>query len=160
MRWTAIRLAGATAGVLLICAPGPATAQQSARFVVERITLASATGAPASARFVSVAVVAQSEVSGAASRCNDGFASAFGFWSVAGRPRVPLRLRLVADAVDTSSVGLEWTGSNPDFGVFRSISPQDVTDPANLLLQTPACQHTDIEAAGPGILFYKVQPLP
>lgn len=160
MRRTAIT-ASAWLSILVVTSwPLPVAAQQSDRFVMERVTLAAATGPTGAARFNTTAVVAPADPAGAASRCNDGYLTVTGFWSVARTAAVPLRLRLVADASDPAGVDLVWSGADPSFQVFRSPTAHDVTDPINLLTQTSDCRYTDAKAPAPGILYYRVEALP
>ena len=145
---------------VLIGAALPVYAQQSPRFVMNRASLSVVNGAAGSARFATVAVATQSAVSGSASHCNQGFVAGLGFWSVTGATPVPIVLHVDTQPTDTETLQLHWSGADPEFRLFRSTAPDDVTDPANLVLQTPNCLHTRIESDDTGLVFYKVLQAP
>lgn len=52
-------------------------------------------------------------------------------------------------------VALAWTGGRPPFGVFRSVDPSLVIDPANLLGETAGNAWIDLPPEGT-IFFYKI----
>jgi len=135
-------------------------AQESPRFVMDRASMSVVSGAATSARFSTVTVATQSAVSGSASHCNRGFHSGVGFWSFTGATRVPIVLHVDVERTDSTRVQLEWSGADEQFLLFRSNRPDNVTDPANLILQTTSCSHTQAEFDDPGIVFYKAQKSP
>ena len=55
----------------------------------------------------------------------------------------------------TGETVLEWTGGQPVFSVYRSVEPDDVTDPGNLLVETSDREWLDPPPAG-DLLFYLV----
>jgi hypothetical protein len=127
---------------------------------MERVAVSTAGGKAVSPRFATTAIVAQSPVAGAASFCNQGFVSGVGFWWLKGDVTVPIRLSLTVDQAAPDRIGLQWSGADDRFRLYRSTSPQDVTDPANLFKETPLCGFEEIQTPGPGLQFYRVLAVP
>jgi hypothetical protein len=127
---------------------------------MERVTVSAVTGTSSSARYSTTALIAQSPVSGAASHCNQGFISGIGFWSVTGNVSVPIELQLVFDQPLPDTVDLLWSGAEERFRLFRSSTPQDVTDPTNLVIETPSCGFVEVKPPVPGVQFYRVLVAP
>ena len=143
--------------MLIVVAIWPATAQQSANFSMDRISVTAVANTASSTNFETTVVVGQNSPSGASSFCNTGFINSTGFWSVLGDLPVPIQLR-VDKNTDPTAVDLMWTGADDTFQLFRSTSPVNVTDPTNLQLETPLCDASDTDASGSNILFYNVIP--
>jgi len=152
-RW---RMLGAALGGLLLCALPSSHAQQSSRFVMERVTVSAVTGTASSARYSTTALIAQSPLSGAASFCNQGYINGVGFWSATGNVLVPIELQLVFDQALPDTLGLQWSGAEERFQLFRSATPQDVIDPVNLVIETPSCEFAEVKPPAPGVQFYRV----
>lgn len=149
-----------TLAALLICALSQAMAQQSSRFVMERVSVSAVSGTASSSRFTTSAVIAHSPVAGGASHCNDGFVSGVGFWPLSGSVSVPILLQVSRKQSEPGELDLVWSGADPAFRVFRSTTPQDVSDPANLLIETPSCSHVESGHPVAGVVFYRVLAAP
>ena len=134
-----------------------ASAQQSASFRVDRVTLAAGAGPISSASYVTTITIAQEGPVGSVSRCNDGFLQSTGFWSVLGESPVPVWLLVDKDDSDPPEVELTWSGSSSLFTLYRSGVAESLIDPLNVLLTTPECAVTDAPPAAP-ITFYLVSP--
>jgi hypothetical protein len=133
-----------------------AFAQSSASFEMKRVSATAAGSTASSAGFESTVLIGQESPTGAASACNTGFLSSFGFWSVLGDLSVPIRLNVKRAAGDPQAVELTWTGADAEFNVFRSQTPNDVHDPTNLTLVTSECAAGDPRAGEADLVFYNV----
>jgi len=145
------------AAALALVAEGEAFAQESASFVMSRVTL-SATGAVSSSAHFDTRVTFGQEVPvGAASICNDGYHQSAGFWSLLGDQPVPTLLVATADAMTPGGVILSWTGSATEFDVYRADAPDSVVDPMNLSQTVFVCTTSDSPSFEP-IIYYMVAP--
>lgn len=151
-----MRKAGLIVGIALCC--GIALAQQSANYEMKRISIASGAAKTTSVNFDNSVVAAQPSPMGAGSVCNSGSVASLGFWSLAGDMPIPIRLSARVNTMNPLDVDLSWSGNVAQFAVYRSVSPQDVLNPANLVLQTGICATTDSPL--PDLVFYKVIPAP
>jgi hypothetical protein len=133
---------------------------ESSSFIMERVSLSAAGQTVASTDYETTIVFGQNSPSGAASNCNSGYVSSFGFWSALGDLPVPIQLRVAKDSTDESTVDLSWTGSDDVFQVFRSFTPHDVLDPANLDLEISECSASDPQAGAGDLIFYRVVARP
>lgn len=132
-------------------------AQESASFVMDRVTVSATASHAASAGFDMALTFGQEVPVGSASLCNVGFLQTLGFWSVLGTQDAPIRL-LVDHATDPAEVELQWTGSSDSFTVYRSDLPDTVVEPPNVALITPACAATDAPPVAVDIVYYLVLP--
>jgi hypothetical protein len=144
-------------GLSLAAVSGPARAQSSPRFALERLTIAGTTTEANSARFTMRATLAQEVPVGTAAACNNGYAHSNGFWSVMGDVPAQIVLRANRSATHPSEVDLSWTGSDPSFGIHRSDTPGGVSLPANLIRTTSSCAASDAPPAA-SVVYYLVVP--
>lgn len=151
------KLASLLAGAVLANLQLVAAAQETGIYVMDRMSLATASGRMTSPSYESTTVVGQIGLAGTASSCEDNVSS-FGFWSALGDLPVPIRLNIQRNAVDPGSVDLTWTGASIQFQTYRAFSPQDVLNPMNLYSEPFACAMTDGRAIDSDIIFYKVVP--
>lgn len=93
---------------------------------------------------------------GSSGVCPSGAASALGFWSVKGPMKVPVRLMLDKNEINSEFVDLLWTGQASIFEIYRSTSPVELVSPGNLLRTSTLCDETDATAGSHDILFFKV----
>ncbi len=149
-----MRKAGLIVGIAL-CS-GLALAQQSPNYEMKRISFASGAAKATSVNFDNAVVAAQPSPMGAGSVCNSGSVASLGVWSLAGDMPIPIRLSARVNTANPADVDLSWSGNVAQFAVYRSVSPQDVLNPANLVLQTSICATTDSPL--PDLVFYKVIP--
>jgi len=138
----------------------PASAQESASFVLERLAIAGASQTIASARYETTMTVGQESPAGAASICNVSLTTSLGFWSVQGDLPVPVILTLTRNPVDPQAVDLAWTGNTPTFQVFRDYTPQNLVSLANLERVTALCSATDALAFQSNVIYYDVEAVP
>ena len=149
---------GAVAVIVSTVIVGPGLAQESANYVMERITIAAAAQQSSSPSFDMNVTFGQEGPGGSASSCNQSFVQNTGFWSIQGYSPVPVVLRAARSVVDPSDVDLTWTGSTSSFEVYRSAFPNDVLDPLNLATITPECAVTDSPPTVT-IVYYLVVPI-
>ena len=135
----------------------PGFAQESASYVMDRVTMSAAAQRASSTNFDISVTFGQEGPVGSASLCNQGYVQNFGFWSVQGYSPVPLVLRATRNTADSSDVDLIWTGSASSFEVYRSTAPSGIIDPPNLAAVTPACSATDSPPTAT-IVYYLVVP--
>ena len=133
------------------------SAQESANFKLERMTLAATSGPATSANYATTITFAQEGPAGSLSRCNDGFLQSTGFWSVLGESPVPVRLTLGRNAADRTHPDLVWSGSSSEFTVYRATVPMSIIDPFNELVVTSLCATTDAPPPA-ATTFYLVSP--
>jgi hypothetical protein len=126
---------------------------------MKRISIAGGAAQTTSIMFDNSVVAAQPSFVGAASFCSAGSVVSLGFWSLLGDIPVPIRLHAGVNPLNQVDVDLFWTGNEPQFALYRSVSPQDVLNPANLVLQTNACATTDSQVPLSDLVFYKVIPV-
>ncbi len=149
------------AGLMVAAGWGmPASAQESASFVLERLTIAGASQTIASARYETTMTVGQESPAGAASICNVSLTASLGFWSVQGELPVPVILTVMRNPVDPQAIDLTWTGNTPTFQVFRDYTPQNLVSLANLERVTALCSATDALAFQSNAIYYDVEALP
>ena len=74
---------------------------------------------------------------------------------VAGAPAPADEVQLSLTKTGTQ-IGLEWTGGSPEYTVYRSTSPQDVTDLSWLLARTRGTSLLDGPPPG-GVHYYRVE---
>jgi len=142
---------------LVLTPVAPAAAQESGSFVMSRVTLA-ATGAVASSpRFDMRSTLGQAVPVGAVSRCNDGYHQTAGFWSVLGDQPVPTLLFVASDVANPGGVILTWTGSAPQFDLYRATTAPTLLDPGNFTHTVFGCTTADLPPVAPRI-FYQVVP--
>lgn len=146
--------------VVTIAVTGKINAQESASFLIERVSVCSAAGDTASVNYVASLTLGETGPVGAASFCNTGFVVSTGLWSVLGGPTVPIRLYLEHNALDPVAADLTWSGGAAAFDIFRSTSPDNVLEPFHLLETTPTCRSTDPQPIDSGIFFYLVVQAP
>jgi hypothetical protein len=127
---------------------------------MQRVTVSAVTGSASSTRYSTTASISQSPFSGAASHCNQGYVAGIGFWSMTGNAAVPIELQLVFDQALPNALDLRWSGAEERFQLFRSTTPQDVTDPVNLVVETPSCGFVEVKPPVPGVQFYRVSSVP
>jgi len=133
------------------------SAQSSTNFRMDRITVASGAEPIASANFAMSVTFAQEGPVGSVSRCNDGLLQTAGFWSMSGHTPVPVRLHVGRAASDPSLPELSWSGSSPEFTLYRSVIPQGVVNPLNQTLVTTGCSTIDTPPPA-AVIYYVVQP--
>jgi hypothetical protein len=138
----------------------PATAQESASFILERLTIAGASQTIASARYETTMTVGQESPAGAASICNVSLTTSLGFWSVQGDLPVPVVLTVTRNPGDPQAVDLTWSGNAPTFQVFRDYTPQNLVSLANLERVTALCSATDALAFQSNVVYYDVEAAP
>jgi hypothetical protein len=143
--------------LLLILAAASTSAQESANFKLERLTLAATPGAASSANYATTITLGQEGPSGSVSRCSGGFLLTTGFWSVLGETPVPVWLTLGRNAVDRTLPDLMWSGSSSEFTLYRATVPMSVIDPFNEFLVTSLCATTDTPPPA-SVTFYLVSP--
>jgi hypothetical protein len=148
----------AALGLLFLAfASSMASAQESASFRLDRLTLAAGAGSVSSANYATTITTAQEGPVGSVSRCNDGFLQSTGFWSVLGESPVPVWLTVDKNGVDPTQVDLGWSGSSSLFDVYSAQFADSLAEPYNLLTTTPDCALTDAPPSAP-ITFYLVLP--
>ncbi len=147
-----------TVATVIFCVVVPSLAQESANYSMDRISIAAVGSTTSSATFATTVVIGEDSPEGASSYCNSGFVNSVGFWSVLGDLPVPIVLAVDKAQGNPQGVELTWSGTNNLFQVFRSISPMDVLDLANLDVETASCSSNDSQSAA--IVFYKVVPKP
>ncbi len=149
---------GAVAAFISVAVIGFVLAQESANYVMDRITIGAAAQPSSSTSFDTSVTFGQEGPVGSASYCNQGFVQNTGFWSIQGYSPVPVVLRAARGVVDPSDVDLNWTGSTSSFEVCRSAFPNDVLDPLNLATITPECVVTD-SPPSVTIVYYLAVPI-
>lgn len=132
--------------------------QESEHYTIDDLTVVSAAGRASSDRFEAVVTFAPGTPAGSVSACNSGFGASLGFWSALGDPPVPNLLFVALDEVDPTQTALSWSGSAARFDIYRSTSPQAVTDPLNLLATTTDCFAFDDKPMDGPIVYYNVIP--
>lgn len=135
-----------------------ALAQESASFVMNRVSISATASHATSARFDLALTFGQEVLAGSASLCNVGFLQTLGFWSVLGSQDAPIQLQVSHGATDPAEVELQWTGSSDSFTVYRSDLPESVVGPPNVALITPVCAATDAPPVEVEIVYYLVLP--
>ena len=154
------RIHGPFLTILAMLLPGAfsagAVAQESASFVMERVTLSATASQAASTSFDMAVSFGQEVPVGSASLCNVGYLQTFGFWSVLGFQDAPTRLSVAHGLEGPEGVELTWTGSSDSFTLFRSDQPQDLAQPGNVALVTAACNASDGPPPGIELVFYVV----
>ena len=142
---------------LVLASVGPASAQESASFVMGRVTFAATGAVAASPNFDMRVTLGQAVPVGAVSRCNDGYHQSAGFWSILGDQPVPTLLLLAKDPANPGGVILSWTGSASQFDLYRSISAGSVLDPGNFFGSVFDCTTADLPPVSPRV-YYRVVP--
>ena len=143
--------------MMALLASGPASAQESERYVMRRVTVA-ATGAAASSTTYDMRVtLGQAGPVGAVSRCGDGYQQTAGFWSLLGDQPVPNLLFVARDGGNQGGLVLTWSGSASQYDLFRSADPTAVLEPGSYVRTVRACSSIDLPPASPR-LFYQVVP--
>jgi hypothetical protein len=152
------------AAALLLALTAGAThlsAQESANFKLDRLTPAGGAARLSSLTFEASVTVAQVPPAGAASLCNAGAVNSFGFWSVIGDLPVPLLLTAKRNKMMPELIRLLWSGTDPEYALYRSEDPSDIFSLPNLVLETTLCEASESIPTAPGdILFYNVIPKP
>ena len=143
--------------LLLLAWAGAASAQESASFVMTRVTLAATGSTAASPSFEMRVTLGQAVPVGAVSRCNDGYHQSAGFWSVLGDLPVPTLLLVNKDPGDPSGVVLSWTGTASQFDLYRSSAAVSVLDPINFVVSAFGCAISDFPPNTPRT-YYQVVP--
>ena len=133
--------------------------QESASYVMDRLTMTSSAADSASASFEISVTFAQEGPAQSVSFCNSGFMAGAGFWSILGVSPVPVRLRVNPDAVDPTAVALSWSGAAPSFEVYRAEAPDSVVQPTNLQTVASSCSALDGPPPGAPIVFYLIRPV-
>jgi hypothetical protein len=142
----------------LLAGPVTVPAQQSASYVMDRVTATASAHRLSSASFDLSVTVAQEGPVGSVSFCNGGFLQSTGFWSVLGEHPAPVKLRVAWSTSYGAEIELTWSGSAPSFDVYRSDAPESIVNGANLTATTTGCETTDTPPAEPSILYYLVVP--
>ncbi len=143
---------------LALCNMLSPLAAQSVTYVSDRTTAVAGAATMTSSGYESTVLVAQQSPTGAASACNAGNISSFGFWSTLGDLPLPIVLRVQRNPTDPGAIDLTWTGADSEFQVCRDISPASVC--ATPFAFSFVCQFTDTQASGQPTLFYNVIPKP
>lgn len=134
---------------------GPARAQASTNFKMERVSVTAVGQTVSGASYQTTVVLGQESPAGAASSCNSGWRMSLGFWSVLADLPVPIRLLVDKDPTDSQVADLTWSGADDVFEVYRATSPQNVVDPTNPNFPAMECAASDATLAV-DILFYQV----
>ena len=134
---------------------GSALAQQSASFMMERVSATAVGDTASSATFTTTVVLGEASPVGAASFCNSGFVNSVGFWSVLGDLPVPIHLRLGKDLSSPGVIEMSWSGSADLFEVFRSSTPVGVVHPLNSVSQTGVCEEQRLDTFN--MSFYVIE---
>ena len=122
-----------------------------------RVTVTSAAGRVSQGTLEMTPTIAQEGPVGSLSRCNDTFVQSAGFWSVLGGTPVPVFLTLAKDGFDPSAVDLQWTGSAPQFTLYRAPQSEAVTVAGTIVLNTSTCATSDTPPPS-DVMFYVVVP--
>jgi hypothetical protein len=136
---------------------GPAAAQASASYSMERVALSAAGSSSSSASYATTSAVQWDSLSGATSFCNAGYVTSLGFVTARGPLAVPTRLHMSKTYSTPSAVRLTWSGTASFFRIYRAKSAQQLVDASNLAGFSLDCNGADSEEPG-DLLFYKVVP--
>jgi hypothetical protein len=154
LRTTALRLP--CAALMVIASVGLAQVPESTNFKMDRFSVAAvAQSATGPTNYSTTVVLGEDSAVGATSACNAGFRTSLGFWSHRGDLPVSIRLRAAKDGGDME---LSWSGTDPNFEVYRSSLPGNVVHPGALIGVTSTCTTTDSLAQTPSLFFYQVIP--
>lgn len=137
-----------------------ASAQESASYTLERLSIAGASQTIASARFETSITVGQESPAGAASICNVSWTDSLGFWSIEGDLPVPIVLTVARNPVDPLQIDLSWSGNASLFQVYRDYTPQNLVSLANLERVTALCSATDALAFQSNVIYYDIESAP
>jgi hypothetical protein len=155
--WPSARSVILVSAFLVPASIGPASAQESASFVMKRVTLAATGAVAASPSFEMRLTLGQAGPVGAVSRCNDGFHQSAGFWSVLGDRPVPMVLLVSKDPGNPGGVILSWSGSAPQFDLYRSSAAGTLLDPGSFVGSVFGCTTADLPPDTPRT-YYQVVP--
>lgn len=155
--WPSVHAIILVSAFLVPASIGPAPAQESASFVMGRVTLAATGTVSASPSFVMRLTLGQAGPVGAVSRCNDGYHQSAGFWSVLGDRPVPTLLLVTKDPGNPGGVFLNWTGSASQFDLYRSSAAGSLLDPESLVGSVFGCTRADLPPDTPRT-YYQVIP--
>ena len=147
-----IRPGGVFLTLMAACAAGVPSAfsQESASYVMNRVTVSSTADFVFSPSFEMAVTFAQEGPVGSVSVCNDGAFQSTGFWSIVGDPPASIVLDVFPDP--PGSVDLAWTGSAQLFEILRGELADTVPAPANSLATTSLCAASDTPPGG--VIFY------
>jgi len=133
-----------------------AGAPESQNYRIDRMSVVSGGTTSMSQNYTTLAVIGQLSPSGAASACDAGTVSGFGFWSVLGPRPAPIFLTVDLSETDPQSVRLSWSGVEPLFQVYRNDLPDELLNPLNVHAETAACGISVDETAAGNIVYYRV----